>query len=356
VLAAEGRFDYGGREFPPRFVHRARSVPSKVSRRRRRMSLWVTGGKQRLAFGSQPEHTLFVSARIAKIDGDEVQNVLDYVTPPEQLATEKKSTVFKAATIEGDKAYLCTETEVLICSFPSFEIQRIISLPCFNDLHHVAPGPDGTLWVAVTGLDAVAEVSPEGELLQLVDAMGRNVWDKFSKETDYRLVATTKPHDSHPNYVFFIDGKPWVTRFHQSDAACLHEPTKTLPIGNLPLHDGHVDGEHVLFTSVNGQVIRINHQSGEKEIFDLNELSTTPDRPLGWCRGLLPTEEGIWIGFTRIRYTKLKHNLSWIRHGFSDHAPLPTRVALYDLDEFRLIREVDVEGADQNAVFSIHEV
>lgn len=318
------------------------------------MNLWMMGGKQRISFGQVPEHTQFESAVVAKVEGDTVTNVFEYKTPAENLASEKKSTVFKAATIEGDTAYLCTETEVLICSFPSFEIKRIISLPCFNDLHHVTPGPDGTLWVVITGLDAVAQLSPEGDLLRIVDVMGRDVWDKFSKETDYRLVATTKPHDSHPNYIFFLDGKPWATRFHQKDAICLDDQSKTFPIHQAPNHDGHVEGDHVLFTTVDGHVIRINHRTGEREVFNLNDLSTTPNRPLGWCRGLLPCPEGLWVGFSRIRYTKLKHNLSWIRHGFADHAPLPTRISLYDLNNFSLLREIDLEPAELNAVFSVH--
>jgi len=320
------------------------------------MSLWIMGGKQRIGFGKKPEHTMFESGVVAKLDDDgKAEKAFEYKTPPEHLAPEKKSTVFKAATIVGDTAYLCTETEVLICRLPDFEIQQLISLPCFNDLHHVAPGPDGTLWIVSTGLDAVAEVSCDGELLRLIDVFGRDVWDKFSKETDYRLVASTKPHESHPNYVFFLDGQPWATRFRQKDAVNLHDPTQTMPVFKESIHDGHVLGDEVWFTAIDGHLIRVNSRSGESQVTDLNELSTTPDRPLGWCRGLLRTEEGTWVGFSRLRHTRLKHNLSWIRHGFSNYAPLPTRLSLYDLDDFRVIREIDLEGAHLNAVFSIHE-
>ncbi|REJ67084.1 MAG: hypothetical protein DWQ31_11545 [Planctomycetota bacterium] len=319
------------------------------------MSLWITGGKQRIIFGTPPEHTQFESAVIARVDGERPSQAFQYKTPTEKLASEKKSTVFKAATITDERAYLCTETEVLVCRFPDFEIERLVSLPIFNDVHHVVPADDGSLWVVITGLDAVAQISPDDEVLRLTDVLGRDVWDKFDRDTDYRMVATTKPHDAHPNYLFFIDGAPWVTRFKQRDAACLDDLSRTIPVGDRPLHDGHVVGDHVLFTSVDGHVFRINHRSGQREVFDLNELSTNKNRPLGWCRGLLPTEEGLWVGFTRLRYTRLKENLSWIRHGFTSHAELPTRIALYDLDSFGLIREVDLEGVDQNAVFSIHQ-
>ena len=118
--------------------------------------------------------------------------------------------------------YLCTQTEVLICDFPSFAIRKIISLPFFNDLHHVAVALDGRLFVAVTGLDAVAELAPDGTLLRLQSVADGSVWDRFSKTVDYRKVATTKPHLSHPNFVFFLDGEPWVTRFQQCDAVPLY--------------------------------------------------------------------------------------------------------------------------------------
>ncbi len=126
--------------------------------------LFAIGGEQRAALRAQPEWTSFRSALVVRIVGGEVERVLEYTSPPEHRPDDLPSHVFKAATIEGDTAYLCTQTEVLICDFPSFAIRRVVSHPCFNDLHHVTPAPDGSLYVAVTGLDAVAELSPEGEL------------------------------------------------------------------------------------------------------------------------------------------------------------------------------------------------
>jgi hypothetical protein len=64
------------------------------------------------------------------------------------------------------------------------------------------------------------------------------------------------------------------------------------------------------------------------------------------------------VGFTRLRYTRLRQNLSWVRHGFrttEHHRGLPTRVALYDLERPAKLREIDLEDAGVNAVFSIHQ-
>jgi hypothetical protein len=321
--------------------------------------LWVVGGEQRITFREQKEWHSYKTALVVRIGDDGVERVLEYQSPPEHCPDETPSHTFKSATFEGDTAYLCTQTEVLVCSFPDFAIRKVLSLPCFNDLHHVAPGPQGTLFVAVTGLDAVAEISLDGELIRLVDVLGGDPWDRFSRDIDYRKVPTTKPHRAHPNYVFFLDGRPWVTRFEQRDAVPLdRSPDERFAIGIEGIHDGHVHEGRLFFTSVNGCLISFDLATGVKQGLDLNTLMEPgDDRPLGWCRGLLLEEGRAWVGYSRIRYTRLRKNLSWIRHGFREsehHRNRPSRIALYDLERPRLLREIDLEPAGMNAVFSIH--
>jgi hypothetical protein len=337
-------------------------------------ALWVIGGEQRSTLRQQNEWNSFGAAVVARVDpaSGKAERVLEYTSPPERCPDDRPSFVFKAATIAGDTAWLCTQTEVLECALPSFAIRRVISLPCFNDLHHVTPGPDGTLFVAVTGLDAVAEVTRDGELLRLVSVLGGSPWDRFSPEVDYRKVATTKPHLSHPNYVFVLDGEPWVTRFEQRDAVPLDglgtDGARRFAVGGAGIHDGcmdDIDGGRLFFTTVDGQLVRFGLADGERRDLDLNTLlgagrrergeerGDRGDRPLGWCRGVLPVGGRAWVGFTRLRPTLINRNLSWIRHGFRD-VRLPTRIALYDLEQPARLREVNVETAGVNAVFSIH--
>jgi hypothetical protein len=325
--------------------------------------IWIMGGEQRVLFYRPNEWSQYRKALVVKAEGNRLERVLEYESPPEHCPDETPSQVFKAATIDGDTAYLCTQTEVLVCDFPSFAIRRVISHPCFNDLHHVAPAPDGRLLVAVTGLDAVAELAPDGELLRLTSVLGGSPWDRFSPNTDYRKVPTTKPHQAHPNFIFFLDQKPWVTRFQQRDAVPVGGTLNGRPpfdVGTEGIHDGHVVGGRVYFTTVNGCVVSFDVASGRKRALDLNDLrEPDDDRPLGWCRGVLPVGGGqAWVGFSRIRYTTLRRNLSWIRHGFresEDHRQHPTRIALYDLERPTLRAQVDLEPAGLGAVFSIHQ-
>ena len=146
-------------------------------------------------------------------------------------------------------------------------IRKIISLPCFNDVHHAAVvAPDGRLFVVVTGLDAVAELTPDGELIRLVSVIGGSVWDRFTPIVDYRKVCTTKPHRSHPNFVFFLEGRPWVTRFEQRDAIPLEGEAvdrRPFQLGGAGVHDGHIVGGFLYFTTVNGFILRFDLRSNE---------------------------------------------------------------------------------------------
>src|SRR5262249_317885 len=143
---------------------------------------------------------------------------------------------------------------VLIYSLPDFTLTDYISLPQFNDLHHVRPTSTGSLAVANTGLDQVVEMSREGRVLRLWSAVGGDPWDRFDPERDYRKVDSTKPHRSHPNYVFEVGEDLWGTRFEQRDALCLTGGGRIAIDVQRP-HDGITMGDKVYFTTVNGCIV-----------------------------------------------------------------------------------------------------
>lgn len=325
-------------------------------------AIWAVGGEQRGVPHWSREWWLYKKAVVVKVENGGAERVLEYVSPTEHCPDDSPCIVFKAATIKGDRAYLCTQTEILVCEFPSFDIRNVISLPLFNDVHHVGVAPDGRLFVVVTGLDAVAELTPDGKLLRLTSVIGEKIWDRFSQTVDYRKMATTKPHHSHPNFVFFLDGEPWVTRFEQRDAVPLYASSGNRPpfkLGHEGIHDGYVTAEHVTFTAVNGFVLRFELATGAMETFDLNTISSSyADRPLGWCRGIQCLDnEDVWVGFSRIRYTALRQNVDWVRRGFRQvdrSPPAPTRIARYDLGSKRMIEEYSLEDVGLNTIFSVH--
>src|SRR5271157_1350203 len=129
--------------------------------------LYVLGARQRnLLFQQEREWNLYEAGLILQLDTEAgaVRTCLEYRTPPEARANENSSTVFKSGTLAGDVLYACTSTEVLIYKLPEFQQLGYISLPCFNDVHHVTPASDENLLAAVTGLDMVVKFTPQGKL------------------------------------------------------------------------------------------------------------------------------------------------------------------------------------------------
>src|SRR5262249_5674715 len=160
---------------------------------------------------------------------------------------------------EGNSLYLCTSTEVMVYDVRGFQRTLHLSLPCFNDLHHVCPAGNGNLLVAVTGLDMVVEIAPSGEILREWGVLGASPWERFSRDIDYRKVLSTKPHASHPNFVFHTGEDIWVNRHQQRDALCLTDPSKRIDIAVQVAHDGHVFQDFVYFTTVDGHIVVANH-------------------------------------------------------------------------------------------------
>ncbi len=320
--------------------------------------LYVLGARQRkLLVKSEEEWNLYETALMLRLDTKtgEVRTCVEYQSPAEARANENSSNVFKAGTLVGDTLYACTSTEVLIFKLPGFERIGYISLPCFNDVHHVTPSADGNLLVASTGLDMVVKFTPEGKVLEQWDVLGEALWSRFSQETDYRKVDSTKPHKSHPNFIFELDGEVWVTRFRQRDAIALGGSGKRIDIAVQTPHDGLVSGDRIYFTTVDGRVVIANRRMLKvDEVVDLKSIDGQKSL-LGWCRGLLPLDEGkIWVGFTRVRKTNLQENVLWVKNIFHEGMSVkPTHISLYDIVGRKCLQEFDLEPHGMNIVFSI---
>jgi hypothetical protein len=319
-------------------------------------SLYVTGGRQRelrpLLVDSNDwyEYQQGLILEVVPETGEVLRRV-EYVSPPAACAADNPQILFKSGTLEREQLYVCTQTEVLIYSLPAFTQAGYISLPCFNDLHHVRPTPAGTLLLANSGLDMVLELAPSGELLRAWSTLGEDPWARFSRELDYRKGASTKPHSAHPNFVFTLGDEIWATRFQQKDAICLTNPDRRIPIGIERPHDGVLHQGRLFFTTVNGTLVIVNPSSlAVEEIVDLAAMHE-PDTLLGWCRGIWLDGTKAWVGFSHIRPTRLRENVAWVMRGF--RTVLPTRIACYDLVRRRCVAMIELQSHGLNAVFGI---
>ena len=316
--------------------------------------VYIVGGRQRPDARNRPEWRRFERAVILELDWRDgrARTCVEYQTPADAAPDEGASSVFKAATLDGDRMWVPTQTEILCFRLPAFEPVARISLPFFNDLHHVRPTPRGTLLVAVTGLDLVAEITPAGDVLREWDAGGGEPWARFERGRDYRRVPTTKPHQSHPNYVFEVGEDVWTTRFEQGDAVCLTGPGR-IALGATGPHDGVVHGGRVHFTSVEGAVICADPATGE--VLRRVDVTALDGRAPGWCRGLDVVDGArVLVAFSRLRPTAISRNVEWVARRLGRRGTRPTQVGLYDLAAGTCEGQHGLQRAGIDAVFSVH--
>ena len=321
--------------------------------------LYVVGGQQRTprsVLQNDQQWYDYGKGLILAVDATTgaVQTRLDYRSPAAATA-EGVPILFKSATRTQDRLYATTQTEVITYALPAFEQIGWISLPQFNDVHHVQLLPNGNLLVANTGLDMVLEVTPGGDVVREWNVLSEAPWARFSKAIDYRKGISTKPHRAHPNYVFYLNDETdvalWATRFECKDAICLTDPTRRIAIDIERVHDGLLYRGHLYFTTVNAHLVIVNAATlCIEDQIDLNQFHPA-DVLLGWCRGVWVDGDRVWVGFSRIRATKFREALSWVRVGFQ--RALSTRIACYDLKTREHIKDIDLEPYGLNAVFSI---
>lgn len=281
--------------------------------------LLVTGGLLRENGFDLGEGMYYGTAVLASlnIDNGHVTPLIRLVEGNENYPSEHPNLQFTAGCIDGGDLWLPTDTEIRKYNLETLSLERIYSQPCFQNIHSVAV-QDDHLFITTTGLDAVVIMDKDsGAIRKMLNAEGKPVWHRFSATTDYRKLHSTRPHDCHPNYVFFLDGKPWVTRCTQEDAVSLNDVSMRIDISGpdkeISVHDGIVVGDEVVFTSVDGCIVIADTKTRlVKETIDLTMLKGFGGTR-GWCRGL-HYEGGIfYIGFSRLRRTRSMNKLKWLK-------------------------------------------
>lgn len=318
--------------------------------------LLVLGGRQRNRQGLREleEHWYgYAAGVIIGVDHGEPELRSTYHSAPGTCG-EGDPELFKSASRHDGLIYASTQTEVVVLAPDDFSTVAHVSHPILNDVHHVVVDPDtGHLWLAVSGQDLVAELTLGGEVVSLWGVDGSDPTGRLDPARDYRINTRLKPHAYHPNHLFRMpDGTLWVTRFEKRDAVQVGDVSRRIDIGRERIHDGVVDGDRVWFTTVDGHVVAASVDTLEV-VEDITLTGTRPDTLLGWCRGLTFVGDYAIVGFSRIRHTRVRGTLSWVRNGLSTAAP--TRIVAYDRHSWQPAGEVDLEPAGCNAVFTIFE-
>ena len=323
--------------------------------------LLIVGGVQKDNLQSPDEWHIHRAGVVLRLDVTQqsAETVLEYQSPPEFCADDDPSFLLKASTFHEGQLYTCSSTEILVYDFPSMQLDRRITHPCFNDVHHVNVGPDGRMYVANTGLDMTVELSPDGEILrQWCVLEDKDIWHRFSPDVDYRKVITTKPHVAHPNFTFLLGDEVWSTRAKQHDAVCLTNPGQRVHLTDAcPVHDGIVTDTSIVFTRVDAHAVFVDRETMQvRKTCDLASMLPGVRRP-GWCRGLsVIDEDRILVGFTRMRPTKWKSNVNWMQSQWNNLkwlSRMPARICLFNLKERRAEWNIPLQDFGLTTVFSI---
>ena len=144
------------------------------------MLLYIVGGKQREArtvTDHDPNWYSYSSGLVLKVDTVSEQVTVCYEhTSKEGTCLPNDPVLFKSGSRNGDEIYLCSQTEVMVFDLPSFDLKTHISLPFFNDVHHVIAGEDDSLIVANTGLEMVVNLSRDGDILNAWNVLAEDAW------------------------------------------------------------------------------------------------------------------------------------------------------------------------------------
>lgn len=321
--------------------------------------LLVSGGIQRsdAELMNSVSGTHYHRGRLVEVDleaGSE-RVLLDYETPAGARPEQKPGIRFTGMTLDNGRLYLCTGTEIMIHSWPGMELLQYATHPHFHDIHHAAP-VNGEIVVTLTGLDAVAFLNAATlEPVRYVNTASVPLWERFDPSRDWRMVHSTQPHEAHPNFIFELDGAPWVTRGNRSDAMCLEDPALTVSLGEQCVHDGICWGDCICFTSVDGTLIV--YDVARRQIMDVIDLKTVErtGTPLGWCRGLCIEDGVAYVGYTTLRTTRWKGNVEvFLNQKTGEYKQvLPSRVCAYDLTRREKLSEFVFPRDSIGAVFGV---
>lgn len=321
--------------------------------------LLISGAKERKNGFELGEGKYYEQAKLLKLnlaDGG-VEVVMSKSDGGEHYPDEHPNLQYTSCCLVDDVLWLPTDTEIYKLSYPELDIIKVISYPFFHNVHSVNVF-DGKVYVTSTGLDLVAVLDTEGDIIELINTEGKDVWHRFSEDTDYRLIHSTRPHDCHPNFVFMADGQPWVTRCKQQDAVCLSNVDEKIEITlvekRISVHDGVMYKGKVYFTTVDGYLV-VTDPASKKREQEINMLSHIKESQLGWARGLSITEEGIcYVAFSRLRRTKMKDKLAWLAKGQFDKMKfIPACVLAFDLNTQTVVNKYDLSIDEIDAIYGV---
>lgn len=259
------------------------------------------------------------------------------------------ATNFTVPAVRDGVALIPSHGVIFETDLSTFQVTGKLTSPLFNDLHHVAWHGERLLAVS-TGLDRVIELERDGTVQAIYPVLPDLA--PLEPGKDYRL-SHTKPHASHPNYVFAVGDELWVTRAKQFDCVPLNDLSRPLPLSDVMVHDGVYFDGHYYFTSVRGQVL-ITDPPRRRIVQQFDLIQKRWHLLTGWCRGIHVTEDYCYVGFSVFRRTKQLENIQWLKAKLTGtNPPMPTRIEKIDRRTGALVDQFVFEPEELTAIFWI---
>ena len=326
--------------------------------------LLLTGGQLRPDGFALGEGKYYSGARLLKLDPvtGQVQTLLAVDEGTANFPAEHPNLQFTAACTDGQALWLAMDTEIRRYTYPALDLMATISHPCFQNVHSVAVRGN-SLWITSTGLDLVVVLDKHsGALQELLHVDGKDPWQRYARDVDWRQVHSTRPHDFHPNFVFWLGDTPWVTRCTPEDAVPLRGPGRPVDLSGtkrpISVHDGVVHEGSVYFTLVDGTLVVMDPAVPEAPLREIG-LSALPGfgGVRGWCRGLCFADGLAYVGFSRLRLTRSQSKLDWVRRAVGRGAAVEAASVLaVDLQSMRIVKDYRFEEGIIDAVYGIMTV
>lgn len=320
------------------------------------MKLLLAGGLQRrnareLSSGQKHERGCLLVLDTAS---GRFQVALEYRSRPEHRPPDLPEIRFTAVDPGDGDVLAPTSTELVLVSAGDWEPRDVVSLPCFNDVHH-ARRHGGEILVANTGLDEVVVLDARSRRVERRVYLGHTPFaQRFDDDVDYRRLNTTGRHEIHPNHVCVLDGDVFVSGGFEGSVIPLDEPGARFRISERVIHDGVSRDGALWFTSVDGWILVVDPHAGRViERFDLNGMDPQGGG-LGWCRGLCLDGGVAYVGFSAIRPTANERLVSWVNQRVGrGEPPRRSRIAAFDLPAGRLLDEYPLPTGRMSDVFCV---
>ncbi|MDH5412845.1 MAG: hypothetical protein OEW87_01795 [Flavobacteriaceae bacterium] len=323
-------------------------------------NLLITGGQLRDNGFELGEGKYYGCAKLLRLDTNtgNVKEVLSDSVGSNNFPDSYPNLEFTVGDIEKDSLWLSMDTELRCYSYPGLQLLKTFSHPCFHNIHSVAVHRD-KLYVTSTGIDTVVVLDKEnGSIIEYINTEGKPIWHRFEEDFDYRKIHSTRPHDSHPNFIFWIDEEPWVTRCTQEDAVQLSNVNNRIDISGpdkeISVHDGIVYGGYVYFTSVDGFIVIADIKTKKVvESFDVTKLKGYGGLR-GWCRGLYINKNIFYIAFSRLRKTRRIEKIKWVSHLINKGKSIEhCSILAIDMDKRVIVADYHISDQMIDAIYTI---